>query len=93
MMLQKIKQDEYFDANQVAMILGVNPVTVRRWAHSGKIPFIQLPGGRLRYARSDIEAMLIPTSGSVARGGVEGVEDQQESITAQDVPLPGLGVV
>jgi excisionase family DNA binding protein len=56
--------------HEVAKIFRVDPKTVTRWAASGKIPTIQLPGGHYRYLLSDIEAILKtrrmerPSSGS-----------------------------
>ena len=37
-------------------ILGVHPNTLRRWANSGKLAHIRLPGGERRYLISDLEA-------------------------------------
>ncbi len=47
----------------VATRLGVHPVTVRRWAASGLLPAAKLghgPYARLRFAESDVEALLTP---------------------------------
>ena len=37
-------------------MLGVHPNTLRRWADTGKLPHIRLPGGERRYLLSDIKA-------------------------------------
>jgi excisionase family DNA binding protein len=45
---------------EVAEACKVDPNTVSRWAREGLIPFITLPGGRLRYRRADVDALLTP---------------------------------
>lgn len=37
-------------------MLGVHPNTLRRWADTGKLPYIRLPGGERRFLVSDIKA-------------------------------------
>jgi len=41
-----------------AGILGVHPVTLRRWIRLGKIPVLQLPGKQPRISRATIERLL-----------------------------------
>lgn len=41
-----------------AEILGVHPVTVRRWANAGKIPSSRTAGGERRFLVRDLEAFL-----------------------------------
>lgn len=76
------------DANQAAEILDVSAATVRRWARLGKIPYIQLPSGRMKFRRSDVEALLSPVDpvGS-EEGESESVDDEVDGL---DVPFPGL---
>lgn len=37
-------------------MLGVHPNTLRRWADTGKLAHIRLPGGERRYLLADIKA-------------------------------------
>lgn len=54
------QDDELLTAPQVAEILSVSAETIRTWAKSGKLASITLPGGRPRFRRSDIDAILNP---------------------------------
>jgi excisionase family DNA binding protein len=54
---------------EVAEICRVDQSTVRRWVDEGRIHVVRLPGGRLRFRRSDVDTILagIPaTPGSAA---------------------------
>ncbi len=42
---------------QVAVMLGVDEQTVRRWVKAGKLPVIRLPSRRYRIAESEIMKM------------------------------------
>ena len=44
--------------SEVAELFRVDPSTIRRWIDEKRIAAITLPGGRKRYRRSDIEAIL-----------------------------------
>jgi len=39
---------------QVARLFSVDPKTVARWSRSGKLAFIQTPGGHRRYSREQV---------------------------------------
>jgi len=43
---------------EVAQVLNVNPRTVRRWRSDGLIPFLKLPGGRIRFNPNTIQIWL-----------------------------------
>ena len=43
-----------------AAVLGVSDETLRRWVERGKVRYVRLPSGRLRFRRSDLEALLVP---------------------------------
>jgi excisionase family DNA binding protein len=43
-----------------AELLGVSDETLRRWAEQGKVRYVRLPSGRLRFRRADLEAILVP---------------------------------
>lgn len=42
----------------VAAALRVSARTVNRWAIEGLLPYIRTPGGRRRFRRSDVEALM-----------------------------------
>lgn len=44
--------------SEVAVMFGVDPKTVTRWARKGKLPYITTPGGHHRYRRAAMEALL-----------------------------------
>ena len=39
-------------------MLGVHPITLRRYRHQGKLAAYRLPGGRIRYQRADLLGLL-----------------------------------
>lgn len=47
-------------APQVAALLNVSDESVRRWADTGKLRYVELPSGQRRFRRSDIDAILTP---------------------------------
>lgn len=51
---------ERFDlpTSEAADLLGVAPVTLKRWAISGKVRGWKTPGGHWRFRRSDLERLL-----------------------------------
>ena len=46
------------------MLPGVSYQSLLSWARTGKLPHLRLPNGRVRFRRSDIEALLTPTISS-----------------------------
>jgi excisionase family DNA binding protein len=45
-------------SEEVAAAVRQDVNTVQRWARDGLVPAIKLPGGRWRFRREDIEAIL-----------------------------------
>jgi excisionase family DNA binding protein len=45
-------------AEEVAALVRLDVETVRRWAREGLIPSIKLPGGRRRFRRDVVDAVL-----------------------------------
>ncbi|CAI7980218.1 HTH_17 domain-containing protein [Frankia sp. Hr75.2] len=43
---------------ETARRLRTTPSTLARWARTGRIRSVELPGGRRRYRRGDVEAIL-----------------------------------
>jgi len=46
-----------FSLKAAAEMLGVHPVTLRRWAESGKIETVRTPGGHRRFSDSEIRRL------------------------------------
>lgn len=46
--------ETYYSLRDAADQLGVHPVTLRRWAESGKIQVVRTPGGHRRFPSSEI---------------------------------------
>jgi len=53
----------YLSPAEVAALFRVTPMTVTRWARSGKLPHIRTPGGTRRYAETDVFALLARETG------------------------------
>ena len=41
-----------------AALLGLHPLTLRRYRHQGRLRAFRLPGGGVRYLRADLLALL-----------------------------------
>jgi excisionase family DNA binding protein len=50
--------ESFYSLKAAAEILGVHPVTLRRWAESGKIDTIRTPGGHRRFAEAEINRLV-----------------------------------
>ena len=48
----------WLDLSEAARFLGVHFTTLRRWADAGEVPCIRTPGGRRRFAVSDLKQFL-----------------------------------
>jgi excisionase family DNA binding protein len=66
--------DELYDVAAVAEYFAVHPMTIRRWAHSGRLPARRV-GAKLRFKREDLEAFLRPAAGIPWRKGAESVDN------------------
>ena len=45
---------------EAAAYTGIPSSTLRRWAKTGQLRHVELPSGRLRFHRSDHDAVLAP---------------------------------
>lgn len=54
-------RDRWLALGAAAKRLGVHPNTLRRWAESGRVPYMLTPGGHRRFAVSDLEALTTAT--------------------------------
>lgn len=50
--------EEHYPLRKTAEILGVHPITLRRWEKTGKIRCISTPSGQRRFPRSEILRLL-----------------------------------
>ncbi len=49
----------WLDLSEAAQYLGVHFTTLRRWADAGQVPCIRTPGGRRRFAESDLRRFML----------------------------------
>ena len=54
---------EYMSANEVARTYGLSPQTVMRWADHGRLRFATVLGGGRRFARADVERIVVRPGG------------------------------
>ncbi|MDN5347409.1 MAG: putative resolvase [Clostridia bacterium] len=54
----KPELEEHYPLRKAAEILGVHPVTLRRWEREGKIRCIRTPSGQRRFPRSEVLRLL-----------------------------------
>jgi excisionase family DNA binding protein len=66
--------DTLYDVDDVAGYFEVHPVTVRRWARSGRLPAHRV-GTKLRFTKEDITAFLRPATGEPWRKGAASSEE------------------
>ncbi|GAA3702486.1 developmental transcriptional regulator BldC [Nonomuraea antimicrobica] len=52
------KNDPLLPPRVVAVLCGVTPHTVARWARSGRLQAVPTAGGHRRYRTSDVQALL-----------------------------------
>ncbi len=55
---ERTQTRDWFTLSQASRVLGVHPVTLRRWADAGEIPVVRTPGGHRRFLHSDLETFL-----------------------------------
>jgi len=54
----KPELEEHYPLRKAAEILGVHPITLRRWEKEGKIRCVRTPSGQRRFPRSEILRLL-----------------------------------
>lgn len=52
------QESDLLRRGQVALLFGVSPPTVTRWAREGRIPSVMTPGGQRRYPKEAIQRLL-----------------------------------
>jgi putative resolvase len=63
----KPELEEHYPLRKAAEILGVHPVTLRRWEKEGKIRYIRTPSGQRRFPRSEVLRLVGETMPSGRR--------------------------
>jgi excisionase family DNA binding protein len=58
-------REPLLNASEVADEVGVDAETVRRWVRQGHLAAVHLPTGRLRFHRTDVDALLSAERASV----------------------------
>jgi len=66
--IKRLEEIYLLNSRQVAGILKVSRPTVDNWARDGKLPFVELPGGKKRYRLETIANILIDPETESARG-------------------------
>ncbi len=87
------ERDELLTPSEVAALLYVDPKTVARWAHMGKIPSIRTPGGHRRYLKSAVDELMAglhPDQVARAAQGSSGVAMPRQAGNGVDVPAQAL---
>ncbi|MGH2626220.1 MAG: helix-turn-helix domain-containing protein [Anaerolineales bacterium] len=67
------KEDQHLSLAQAAVMLGVHPTTLRRWADAGHLPVFVTLGGHRRFQLQDLEAFQEKRRRFKIVGGVEGI--------------------
>lgn len=49
--------DRMVSRAHAAQLAGVQPITITRWANSGKLPHARTPGGHRRYSESAVKQL------------------------------------
>ena len=52
---------ELLTPQEVAMLFGVDPKTVTRWARAGRLNAIRTLGGHRRFLGSEVRALITPS--------------------------------
>jgi excisionase family DNA binding protein len=64
-----MKRQPFLMPSEVASLLGVSPVTVRKWAYRGELKCHLTPGGHRRFSRAAIESFVRDKDISCAADG------------------------
>lgn len=90
---------ELLTVPDVARLLRVAESTVRKWAASGRIPFMELPGGEYRIPRTelirglrgnvDIERVLARVAGRLSAASDEDISAEVRAVRAKRARVRG----
>ena len=88
-MREGTQKRDWFTLGQASQVLGVHPVTLRRWADAGEIPVLRTPGGHRRFFRTDLESFL-RKSGAERLVPVGGLVERMLDVTRQGIQSPAV---
>ena len=57
--------EQLLTSGEVALMFGVDPKTVARWANAGLIGSIRTPGGHRRFRQSEVTTFLLDGAGEI----------------------------
>lgn len=77
--------ETFHSLKDAAEQLGVHPVTLRRWAESGKVQVVRTPGGHRRFSASEIERLKRSASGDNREAIGEELREKALSYTREDI--------
>ena len=59
--------DKLLTPGQVAALFHVDPKTVTRWAHAGRLGSVRTPGGHRRFRENEVMTLLAALTTEAAR--------------------------
>ena len=71
---------KYLTSKEVAILMGVNVSTIKRWTDDGKLPCYQTPGGHRKFILSHINEFLAKNKKKAKKVNVvelEGIKDRK----------------
>ena len=83
--------ESLYSLKDAASKLGVHPVTLRRWAESGKIETVRTPGGHRRFSEAEINRLTVQSSESEHDHLGEQLRDSALSSTRADLQTHSAG--
>ena len=83
--------ESLYSLKDAASKLGVHPVTLRRWAESGKIETVRTPGGHRRFSEAEINRLTIQSSEPEHDRLGEQLRDSALSSTRADLQTHSAG--
>ncbi|MFQ5945592.1 MAG: helix-turn-helix domain-containing protein [Anaerolineae bacterium] len=79
---------DWFTLSQASRVLGVHPVTLRRWADAGELPVLRTPGGHRRFLLADLDSFLRKSGAEPLPEG--GLVERMLDVTRQGIQSPAV---
>ena len=83
--------DVLYSLKEAATMLGVHPVTLRRWAEGGKIETVRTPGGHRRFSEAEVERLRMRTEEPKNESIGEKLRDRALTSTRADLATHSAG--